>query len=275
MILRIDYSFDLPAERVAAEWRKSSWQATADVQRQIDVAWSAAMQVPGRSLFNGPMCRLESFWVSDNGVCIGMSRTSYKTFWGTNLSHPELADLHGPSVLANPIGVSPALETADGWLLMGRRNERVAYYPGRIHPFAGCLEPADANAGTDAPNLFTAVKRELAEELRLTSSDIQLVRLTGLAYDVQLRQPELIFRVKTTHPRRTIESQIDAAEHDGVVAVRALAVDVAAAVDDGIAQQTFTPVAAASLLLWGRSRFGHAWYAATASRAGVELSQQP
>ena len=36
-----------------------------------------------------------------------------------------------------------SLLTRDGWLLYGRRNATVAYYPNRVHPFAGTLEPGD------------------------------------------------------------------------------------------------------------------------------------
>jgi hypothetical protein len=48
--------------------------------------------------------------------------------------------------------VSPALLTADGFLMMGRRNASVAYYPNRVHPFAGALDPGDAD-------MFAAVRR--------------------------------------------------------------------------------------------------------------------
>ena len=86
------------------------------------------------------MCRLERWTVSPDGsrLRLSLSETSYKPFYGTNMSHPELADRFGADVMANPVGVSPALETADGYLLLGRRNSAVAYYPGRLHPFAGC-----------------------------------------------------------------------------------------------------------------------------------------
>ena len=59
------------------------------------------------------------------------------------------------------LGISVALISRDQRLVMGRRNERVAYYPGRIHPFAGALEPADEL------DIFAAVRRELQEELGL------------------------------------------------------------------------------------------------------------
>src|SRR2546423_316715 len=86
---------------------------------------------------------------------------------------PILADRFGPQVLANPVGVSPALLTADNYLMMGRRNASVAYYPGRIHPFAGALDPQDSD-------VFAAVRRELKEELAFEIQDVTEIFCTGI-----------------------------------------------------------------------------------------------
>lgn len=208
------------------------------------------------------MCRLESWDISADRVAFYLSRTSYKTFWGTNIAHPELAEAHGATALANPVGISPALESADGWLLLGRRNTRVAYYPSRIHPFSGCLEPGDGAMlspalGSAGPSPFHAVLRELNEELGLLPDEVGEVRLTGIAEDLTLLQPELIFRAKSRLIRVEIQARLDLAEHDAIVSIRGTPSDVSEATLDPI----LTPVAAGSLLLWGRLAFGEGWYA--------------
>ncbi|HEX8916513.1 MAG TPA: hypothetical protein VF796_29445, partial [Humisphaera sp.] len=133
--------------------------------------------------------------------------------------------------------------------------------------FAGSLEPGDGPAanGTPGPDLFADVERELAEELRFVAGDVELVRLTGVVEDVRLRQPELIFRAKTRLTRARVEAQLDAAEHRGCVAIRAEPAAVAAACAD----RELTPVAVASLLLWGRIAFGDEWFAAAARGTGM------
>ncbi|QOV89053.1 NUDIX hydrolase [Humisphaera borealis] len=261
--LSIRVAGDWSSHEVIAHLIESSFAPSNAVQSVIDAAWSAALAVPNRTLFDGPMCRLESFDVSPAGVRIGMSRTSYKSFWGTNVSHPELADQYGPGVLANPIGLSPALLTADGWLLLGRRNERVAYYPGRVHPFSGTLEPDDGSGDgeRDAPDVFAAVRRELHEEVRVGASDIVSMRLIGLAEDARLRQPELIFGVETLLSRGQVELQLDQAEHRDVVAIPAEPAAVKAAVQASGVAGEFTPIAIATLLLQGRAAWGEGWFA--------------
>ena len=227
----------------------------------IERAWAAAVARPGVQLFDGPMCRLESWSSSPGRLDAVLSDTSYKPFLGTNLRHPELADRYGPAILANPVGVSPALITADGWLMMGRRNSSVAYYPNRVHPFAGALDPAD-------PDPFAAIRRELSEELGITDADVAAdgMHCTGIAEDVSIRQPELIFSVVSTRTRKEIESKLDATEHHGAWATPATRERVEAALASG---EAFTPVGVAAMVLWGRTAFGGQWF----DRAVVPLVQ--
>src|SRR5204862_549264 len=177
-----------------------------------------------------------------------LSRTSYKVFLGTNLTHPDLGDRYGPAVLANPVGVSAALETADDLLLLGRRNAAVAYYPERVHPFAGALEPRDGD------DVFAAVRRELAEELSLSTADVPGLTCAGLVEDRALRQPELIFLARSRLTRREIESNLDRAEHRGTIALETSPDAIESAATD----PALTPVAVAAPLLSGTARFGDA-----------------
>lgn len=224
-----------------------------EVERLIDETWADVSARPGVHLFDGPMARLESWHASPEQLSLTLSDTSYKPFLGTNLHHPESADRYGREVLANPVGVSPALETADGWLMMGRRNSSVAYYPDRIHPFAGAMEPKDRQ------DLFAAVRRELSEELGFGSADIADVRCTGIAEDPKLRQYELIFRVASTRTRGQIETGLDQTEHHASWAIPASGEAIDEALHDS---SQLTPVAVAALLLWGRVRLGDSWFRA-------------
>jgi len=227
-------------QQVTVAWTKSSRTIVPEVERDIDVAWNAAAARLGDKLFDGPMCRLEKWSASRERLELTLSRTSYRPFLGTNLFNVHLSDAYGREVLANPVGLSTALQTRDGYLLLGRRNDAVAYYPNRVHPFAGALEPADPL------DVFDEIRRELREELHLTPAEIGNIRCVGLAEDRSLRQPELIFIAASTRTRAELEAQLDRAEHIAVYAVRADRVDVERAMGDPV----LTPVAVASLALW-------------------------
>jgi 8-oxo-dGTP pyrophosphatase MutT (NUDIX family) len=246
--------------RVRLSWAdRSSRRIVPDVERVIEETWSRVLARPGVHLFDGPMCRVESISVTPDSIDLTLSPTSYKPFLGTNLENPHLATTYGRDVMATPAGVSTAVETADGYLLLGRRTASVADYPDRLHPFAGALDPRD---GDDA---FRAVYRELSEELGLAASDVADVRCTGIAEDAALLQPELIFATTCSIPRAEIERRLDDAEHHASVAIRTDAGDV----EDTLGDPALTPVGMASLMLWGRLKLGDEWLRRVRSGIGV------
>lgn len=250
-ILRIHLAGQFDARAVSARWVPSTESYPPDVETLIDTAWQRALAVPGIKLFDGPMCRLESWRVDRAHLTLNLSRTSYRRFLGTNLSHPHLADRLGPAALANPVGVSPALVSSDGHLLMGRRNATVAYYPHRVHPFSGALEPRDPL------DIFAELSRELHEELHFAPEHIASMHLTGIAEDLSIRQPELICLVHSTLDRDAILARVQPDEHHAAWHCPANPTALNHPLTN---TATFTPIAIASLLLYGRVTFGQTWY---------------
>jgi hypothetical protein len=238
--------------QVRARPAESSRRIMQEVERIIDIEWEQSMRRPDVKLFDGPMCRLESYEASYTELRLALSRTNYKTFLGTNLTHREFGSKYGRDVMANPVGVSPALLCNDGYLLFGVRNATVAYYPNRLHPFAGSLDPRDQL------DVFAAVRRELHEELSLTDEHIGEIRCTGIVEDIELLHPELIFMVNAKLSCAEIADRLDPQEHHASHALRANP-DI---VEKMLAQQNpaFTPVAIATAMLWGRIAFGEEWF---------------
>lgn len=284
---------------VRATWVEDSRPRFDEVELVIEQAWSAANVQKDKKLFDGPMCRLEQWRVSDDlgerifpspryaggRVRVGgspefhgsspppqpspaeyreggssarptlsrinegnatpgmleldLSPTSYRIFFGTNLSNPGLADRFGKSALANATGLSACLMTSDGFLMLGRRNSSVAYYPGRVHPFAGSLEPNDAG------DVFAAMQRELAEELSIKPGEIQDMHCAAIAEDRSIRHPELIFPIFLSLTREQVEARLDAAEHETCRAIPLRAADLQSA----IADRELTPIATATVWL--------------------------
>ena len=249
---------------VRTTWAPSTRAIVPEVQALIEQTWNDALKQPGIHLFDGAMCRLESWRATAESLHLVLSHTNYKAFFGTNMRNPQLADRHGPSVLANPVGVSPALVTRDGFLMLGRRNASVAYYPHKLHPFAGAIEPHEDL------DVFEEVRRELREELSLDESEVTDIRCSGIVEDVALRQPEMIFSVRAARTRDEIEKQVDQEEHGGSWSIPTTREMVERAL---LNRREFTPVAVASLLLWGRLTFGEEWFVTRASRFRYDRAQ--
>ncbi len=243
---------------VRCVWGESTFAPTTATLQQIEQAWHEAAARPGIHLFDGPMCRLEHASPDGPNLCLRLSRTNYRTFLGTNMAreHPDVpAD---PSQLANPVGLSVALESSDGQLVLGRRNDRVAYYPGYVHPFAGALEPADN------VDVFADALRELNEELSLSAADVRDMALVAIVADAVLRQPELIFLARSSLDCAAIRRRLDPGEHRELVGI--LPKDLDAALAD---VSTWTPVAVAATIFFGREHLGSAWSAAALKRMGI------
>ncbi len=210
-----------------------------EVDQAIDRAWVETSSKPGVRLFNGRVCRYEAHRIAATNpptLTIDLSYTDYRTVVGTNFANPQFADEYGPQVMANPLGVSTGLVTADGYLMFGRRNRSVAYYPDRIHPFAGSIEVEDSI------DLFANVRRELREELSLESDAIDQIICLGLAEDMRLRHPETIYMTWTRCTREQIEQQVDTEEHHAAWSVKA----TPQAIDGVLANEpALTPIAKA------------------------------
>ena len=233
---------------------ESSFAPPAIVRAEIERVWEMMGKKPGVHLFDGRMCRMESFSAREGELSLVLSEVSYKEFAGTNMHNPQFAAQYGEAAMANPLGMSVALISADGFLAMGRRNERVAYYPGRIHPFAGALEPED---GLD---VFGAVGRELNEELGLNAAEIGEMKCLGMAEDRGLAHPELICYAEAQKTLDDLRRGVNEVEHDAIVAIE-VTPDVFER-ELGSAK-LYTPIALATVLLCGRERFGEEWFDAT------------
>lgn len=236
---------------IALSWTTNSRPIIPQVEELIELAWQKAMARPGIHLFDGPMCRLESIDAKPQAMHLSLSKSSYKSYVGTNMANPQLAEQYGDAALANPVGLSALVISSDNYLLLGRRNAQVAYYPSRVHPFAGCMEPSEQL------DIFDDVRRELIEELSISQRQIQEMLCTGMVRDLSLRQPEFIFAVRVDQTLNQIESHLDPEEHRGIFSAYATRESIEVALQS---DESFTPVGIASLLLWGRIRFGDDWF---------------
>ncbi len=256
--------------QVRVVWRDEPRAAHAQLDELVARAWAEAVREAKRSgavLFNGQLARYLRHRVEAGTLHIEVGPTDYAQFMGTNyLNHARAAEF-GWELFSNPIGTTATLITADGWLLYGRRSERVACHAGYIHTFGGGLEAdeRDANGEFDA---FGSVLRELGEELGLVQSEISLMVCVGLIRDAAIRQPELIFDAHVNLTRAEVEARLvhdHEREHDAVAACRN---EPDAIVPFITTADLIAPVAVGALCQHGRRCFGEEWYEDAVGRIG-------
>ena len=248
---------------VSVRWSEGQRPSSEAEDRAIEEAWHeqlAAARRDGRWLVNGRLCRLIECQAGNGVLHLTLGEVSYKEFVGTNLTNAPLRYVHGPEVLANPLGVSAAIVSSDGFLLLGRRSRLVFTHGGRLHPIAGIVQPPDV-AG-NLPNPFQAIAEEIEEELGLPGEALRLSECLGMIRDKQIVQPELIFDVRVdageAEIRRSAAGAADALEHEEIVATRDQPGAVVAFVREHAGE--LTSAALAMLLLHGQRHWGTGWF---------------
>ncbi len=262
----LDFVGRYAPEQVSVRWCDTPRATNEEIDSLIEQTWHRETTKAGqtnRRLFNGRLCRLVGLRNSEDGLSLTLGEVSFKEFLGTNLSNAYLRHLHGPEVLADALGVSSAVVTSDGFLLLGRRSHRVAYHGGRIHPIGGIVEPADDPA--NPPDPFGSMIAEMREELSLSPDQIVSIHCMGVVRDKHIVQPEMIFETKVSADVPTLiagaRQAKDSMEHAEVVPVRNHPAAVVSFMEQNAAE--LTPVALATLLLHGLRNWGGGWFAST------------
>ncbi|CAN5372953.1 hypothetical protein BH10PLA1_BH10PLA1_04340 [soil metagenome] len=231
-----------------------------EVEAIINAAWAKLSQRPGIKLFDGRMMRLASFNATPDRLELVLSETSYKAFAGTHMARPDLAGRYGRDVVADPLGLSTIVVTSDDYLVMGWRKKSLAFYGGRVHPFAGAMEPND-----DGP--IQAAYRELLEELSLDHTAAGEIRAIGMVEEHRLQMRELICISRSPKTRKELVATLDDEEHHAACSVRGTIDEIDRAFTT---EKVLTPVGRAAILLLGRLRFGQAWFESRQHAAGAE-----
>jgi 8-oxo-dGTP pyrophosphatase MutT (NUDIX family) len=260
------YRRDQVVVRASSARRTTTPQIEAHITRQWDAERAVAEQT-GRTLFNGDLGRLVRAKPGDDALELHIGATTYKEFRGTNV-HPDPSarrDRSRPAALdddrlANPLGISATIITADGLIVLGRRSDRVALHAGYLHTFGGMLEAADCLADGTC-DVFDCAIRELCEELPIKPHEIAELVITGLVRDRALAQPELLFDARVTIALEDLKERFESAardfEHDALEWTRDDAAILPAFI---LHTRPIAPIAEAALLLHGRLRWGDPWY---------------
>lgn len=249
--------------QVRLVWRDEPRPAHPVLDALVAETWADQLETArqrGMLLYNGQLVRLLRQRLERGTLTLEVGPTDYANWMGTNYLHPHRGDEFGWDLYSNPIGISATVITSDGWLLFGRRSQRVACNPGDLHTFGGAIEVGEREDSGEF-DAFASIRRELLEELRLTADDLTELICLGLIRDGRIRQPEILFDARIRQARAEMEGRIDPGhpheEHDAVEACR----DAPEAVIPFLRTvPRVAPIAVGALCLHGRRRFGERWY---------------
>jgi ADP-ribose pyrophosphatase YjhB (NUDIX family) len=216
------------------------------LERRIEMAWSHRLQkAPGGELWDSVLARLVAHGALPDRLALFLGKTSYREFVGTNLESEDLHEVLGDDYYANPLGVSAAVLTKDGALLLARRSQRVAEARGQWDLPGGNVPYLEAAGGDPLGTLFAEMREELEIEPAAVEEEPVCV---GLVENGQTHRPDLIFELRIRERARGLLKRLRARpglEHDDFLCVPTSREDLLSLLRER--GEELTPVAAGGL----------------------------
>lgn len=205
-----------------------------------------------------PLYRLEEVvTASPTALVVATTTTDYADFLLSNVEHPEWRHERGDAAMADPIGVSALLRTADGEVIYGRRSGRTHDSPGAFHVLpSGHPHPPET--------ITEAIENELVGEVGIALTDVIDASVTGVVRAAGTGKPEITMRLTTRLSTDELSGRradaVERWEFAEVVALRWERETVTRWLRDH--SRTCVAPGLAAVALAGRIDFGDAWFEA-------------
>lgn len=192
-------------KEVTINWRPSRENLPATLTEGIDSFWQEQIIATSkdRFIFNGDLCRLNSWRVQGNRLILDLGLTNYKELLHSNHFADEIETKLGREFLASALGISVVLVSTDEQIILIKRSDKVGEFPNRIDVIGGHIHPCE-HAVAGIPDPFSAIIDEIREELNLKIKTGEQLTCIGLIETTATKKPELIFKVKSQCPKARI-----------------------------------------------------------------------
>jgi 8-oxo-dGTP pyrophosphatase MutT (NUDIX family) len=241
-----DLSLRMPTNPAIQAWMDTLWEQKLALARE-----------QGIPLFDAPLFRLVEAGSTPGGTLrLVLGDTGYKEYVTTRV--PEFARGRKRAELGNALSVCSVVETSDGYILLDKR-QGVDVYVGRYHVIGGFFERDRDSTGSQQPDPFGAICREIREETGIQLSDIREQYCLGVVYDVVTPHAEMCFLTQLNIPLVEVYQRVP--EEDEIKRLESLFVTKESLRDfllknHGNISATGEP----NLLMYGGVRFGEEWF---------------
>jgi len=241
-----DSSLRMPATPAIQEWMDTLWEKKLAFARERDIP-----------LFDAPLFRLVEAASTPGGrLRLVLGDTGYKEYVTTRV--PEFARGRKRVELGNALSVCSVVETSDGYILLDKR-QGVDVYVGRYHVIGGFFERDLDSTGSQQPDPFGAICREIREETGIQLPDIREQYCLGVVYDVAAPHAEMCFLTRLNIPLAKVYQRVP--EEDEIKQLESLFATKESLREfllknHGNISATGEP----NLLMYGGVRFGEEWF---------------
>lgn len=167
---------------LVVEYTGRKFEPAADLAEQIEKKWAKLGWKR-----NDNLARLETYGLEEGKLVLTLGETDGKRYVGAR--DFEYLRKYGFDGIANVLAVSSVVQTADGKILVAKRQKGDAV--GAIDGIAGNVSPGE--------DLFAAAMREVEEETGIDVNELKDGRVIGLVYEYgkDLCHPVMGFVFKT------------------------------------------------------------------------------
>ncbi len=250
---RIHLTGNWPRSRVQINYQQTEYIFSDKFARLALAFWESELTKGNQYLFNGALCRLENFSQINGTLQLSLSRTCYRDLLFSNAHTGELLTEFGESGPVRALGISAVIETADGFLPLIRRSERVGEFPGGLDVVGGHVHPDD-HLRDGVPDVFFAIADEVHAELGIPHHLLDAFICCGLAENWLHCKPELAFFLALPLTMKEVQelaaSAREADEFAELFAVRAEQTSLQRFIAENAAR--ITPSAHGCLQIYGR-----------------------
>ncbi len=259
----IDAMQNFDASEITQAWHGLNRPTSPAVERIIRETWETQKALAEQTtvvLFNDDLVRASRITCTKTKLHFELGPTCFRDFLGTNLFNAQQVAKDDLGYLADALGISSIVVTADGFIALGRRNDSVAYHGGFLHMFGGLVDQSDRD-DQGSYDLFGAAIRELHEELTVSDREISKIVVIGVVRDQSILQPELLFDVTIGATKAEVLERFDPLAKDQEhTAIEFVHNDPDAVLPFLRRAAPIAAVAEAGLLIHGRNHWGQSWY---------------
>jgi hypothetical protein len=173
-------------ENVRVIWRELTLSFPADLVDEIEKYWK---QIKAPHIFNGDLVRLNQVRTKNNQLVLDLSLSNYATLMYSNEHVETIVNKWGNQYLSNALGISAVVVSSDNKIVLMKRSANVGEFPNFWDVFGGHIDKPENGC---APDVYSAMQKELTEELALSECDYELKALAVIRAHAN-KKPELIF----------------------------------------------------------------------------------
>jgi len=191
-------------QQIHIVWNEQQYSFPTDFVKKVDDYWA---HIKEPHIFNGELVRLNEIELDTSSLLLGLSLTNYATLLYSNAHIDLILKTWGRKYLANALGISAVVVTADKKIVLMKRSKNVGEFPDCWDVFGGHIDKPGKGC---KPDVYSAMKKELFQELALDESEYFLEFLAVVKAFIN-QKPEMIFCAFVDKNFDEIENKADRA----------------------------------------------------------------